>query len=362
MSLLFKQVRAEGGCLSFIIADSGSGKACIIDPRADQQDLYEDFLASRKLTATLVLDTHTHADHYSGSHLVAQNLGARIAMSAATQCARADLKLNDNQVVEVGGSLAIQALATPGHTPDSMTFLVQGDWGQAAFTGDTLFIGGSGRTDFPGADASAQGDSIHGKLGALADSCWVLPGHDYSDLLFSTIGHEKKTNAHWLLLERQGREEFIKMKNAEALESPGVLSQVVNFNLDAKPRSFPRSGAMTMCATVAVKPASRVDRADPAKFRQLLAEGRSKGALFVDVREADEFARFRIEGTVNIPVSELLLHWNELKSASAVYFMCDLGSRSLVAAESVQRLGLAQVGDLALGTSGWIAAGNPVLR
>ncbi len=359
MGFVFKQIRAEGGCLSFIIADESSKKACIIDPRADQQELYEEFLAARKLTATLVLDTHTHADHYSGSHLVAQNLGARIAMSAATQSARVDFKLTDKQVIEVGGGLAVQALSTAGHTPDSMTFLVQGDWGQVAFTGDTLFIGGSGRTDFPGADASAQYDSIYGTLAALPDHSWVLPGHDYSDLLFSTIGHEKQTNPHWRIASR---DEFVKMKNVEALDSPGVLTQVVNFNLDAKPRSFPRSGAMTMCATVAARPASRVERLAPEKFRQLLAEQSSNGALFVDVREPEEFARFRVAGTVNIPVSELLMHWRELKSAPAVYFICDMGSRSLIAAESVQRMGVPIVGDLGAGTSGWIAAGNSVLR
>ncbi|MBI3557242.1 MAG: MBL fold metallo-hydrolase [Deltaproteobacteria bacterium] len=359
MGFIFKQVRAEGGCLSFIIGDQVSHRACIIDPRADQQDIYEEFLAARKLTATLVFDTHTHADHYSGSHLVAQNLGARIAMSASTKSARPDLKLVDGQIIEVGGGLAVRALATSGHTPDSMTFLVQGDWGQTAFTGDTLFIGGSGRTDFPGADPSAQFDSIHGKLGALPDSSWVLPGHDYSDLLFSTIGHEKRTNPHWLI---SSRDEFVRVKNAEALDSPGVLTQVVSFNLDAKPRSFPRGGAMTMCATVAVKPQSKVERLDAANFRQLLAEQRAKGAIFIDVREPEEFARFRIADTVNIPTSELLMHWKELKSASAVYFLCDRGSRSLVAAESVQRLGLDKVGDLAAGTSGWVATGNAVVK
>ncbi|MBI3543373.1 MAG: MBL fold metallo-hydrolase [Deltaproteobacteria bacterium] len=178
MNLVFRQIRAEGGCNSFILGDRASGTACLIDPRADHQETYEAYLAEQKLKATLVIDTHTHADHYSGSHLVAENFGARIAMGSSTQSARADIRLVDGQELEIGGELALRALATPGHTPDSVSLVLEGAWGRAAFTGDTLFIGGSGRTDFPGADASAQYDSIHSRLGALGDATWVLPAHD----------------------------------------------------------------------------------------------------------------------------------------------------------------------------------------
>lgn len=359
MDVIFKIIRAEGGCNAFIIADAGSRKACIIDPRADQQDLYEEFLGSRKLTAAFVIDSHTHADHYSGSHLVARNLGARIAMSVSTASARADFKLTDKQVIELGSSLAIEVLATPGHTPDSISLVAKGAWGQAAFTGDTLFIGGSGRTDFPGADAGAQYDSLHGKLGMLNDQTWIFPGHDYSDLLFSNIGHEKRTNPHLLITSR---DEFIRMKDAEALESGVALPQVITFNLSASPRSFPRSGVQTMCATACAKPATPLARKSPTEWRELMGGSGDRSSLFIDIREPEEFARGHVEGMRNLPMSELPLHWNELISADKVYISCDRGLRSRYVADTLNRLGMTNVADLEGGYIAWVTAGLPVKK
>src|SRR5262245_26328448 len=115
MRLVFKQVRAEGGCLSFIAGDAVTKKAVLIDPRADELDAYEEFLASRKLAVALVIDTHTHADHYSGSHLVAEKFRSPIAMGASTRSARASTKLKDGQSLEIASGLGLEVLETPGH-------------------------------------------------------------------------------------------------------------------------------------------------------------------------------------------------------------------------------------------------------
>lgn len=359
MALIFRQIRAEGGCNGFIIGDTTTARACIIDPRADQEDLYEEFLASRKLQPEFVIDSHTHADHFSGSHLVAANLGARIAMGKATNSARADLKLTNGQLIELSSDLSIETLETPGHTPDSISLVAKGSWGKIVFTGDTLFIGGSGRTDFPGADAGAQYDSIHGKLGALEDKTWVMPGHDYSDLLFSTIGHEKKTNPHWLI---KSRDEFVKVKEQDALEAPGTLLNVVNFNLNAKPRNAPRAGAMTMCASACIRPTTPLSRKSAAEFRDLLEQSRGKAVLFLDVREPEEFSRGHIEGMDNLPLGDLVMRWRDLESADAVVLACDQGVRSRIAGETLMRLGLQNVIDLNGGFIAWVGAGFPVRK
>jgi glyoxylase-like metal-dependent hydrolase (beta-lactamase superfamily II) len=215
MSLIFKQFRSEGGCMSFVLG--AEGKVCLIDPRADEIDNYENFLRARGYALTLVIDTHTHADHYSATHLVAKRFGVPIAMGTATRSARAQLRLKDGEVVEAAPGLGLRVLETPGHTPDSVSLLAEISEGQSlVFTGDTLFAGGSGRTDFPGANAALHYDSIHTKLGALGDETMVLPGHDYSSLLLTTIGHERRSNPHWLI---PSRDEFVRLKAAEVLNS-----------------------------------------------------------------------------------------------------------------------------------------------
>ena len=358
-SLTFKQFHSENGCNSFLLADLASKSACVIDPRVDELDLLEAYVAAHGLKVELVLDTHTHADHFSGTHLVGERFAAPIAMAQSTKSARAAILLKDDQEIGVGSSFGLKALATPGHTPDSMCFLLSGAWGGAVFTGDTLFIGGSGRTDFPQADPREQYNSIYRRLGALEGRTWVLPGHDYSGLLFSTIEHEKRTNPHWAF---KGADDFVQMKQAEMLESSGILQSIVDFNLNAKPLNRPRGGAHTMCATVCSDSREPVARKTVQELQTLLSAQASPGALFIDVRETDEFARSRLPGMINIPLGQLVFHWDELKKASNVYFFCQRGNRSLFALKTAHRLGLSNALDIEGGILAWIAAGFPVNR
>ncbi|MBI3543372.1 MAG: rhodanese-like domain-containing protein [Deltaproteobacteria bacterium] len=97
-------------------------------------------------------------------------------------------------------------------------------------------------------------------------------------------------------------------------------------------------------------------------MRQLLSDERGRGTLFVDVREREEFAKARVEGVENLPMSEFVLHWDTLAGASRIFLVCDVGSRSLVAAETLMRLGLAHVGDLAGGMRAWVGSGLPIIR
>lgn len=358
MDLLIKLFRGEGGCNSYLLADSATRKACLVDPRVDEIDLIEDYLAANKLKLELAIDTHTHADHYSATHLVAERFDAAVAMSAHTGCQRAGVKFDHGHELEVGGNLSIKTLLTPGHTPDSASIVVHGKWGKLALTGDTLFIGGSGRTDFPGANPGEQFDSIHDRIGALDPCTWVLPGHDYSGLLFSTIEKEKRANPHMLIADRG---EFIRMKEAEALDAGCVLENIVQFNLSSRPALKPRGGAHAVCATVCSGSLETIKRTTVLELRELLAVSRNT-ALFVDVREPEEFEKSRIEGMVNIPMSQLFMHWQELQNAKQVYLFCQRGNRSLLALKTAQRLGLKNASDIEGGILAWNMAGYEVTR
>lgn len=358
MDFLVKLFRADGGCNSYLLADLVTRRACVVDPRIDEIDLIEAYLAANKLRLELAIDTHTHADHFSATHLAAEKLGAAVAMSVHTGSGRAAVKFDDGHELEVGGNLAVKTMLTPGHTPDSASIVVSGKWGQLVLTGDTLFIGGSGRTDFPGANAGEQFDSIHNRLGALDARTWVLPGHDYSGLLFSTIAKEKRDNPH---LQISDREEFIRMKDAEALDAGCVLQNIVQFNLSPKPAQRPRGGAHAACATVCSDFPDSVKRTTVQELRELLVDSRNS-ALFVDVREPEEFEKSRIDGMVNIPLSQLFVHWQELQNAPQVYFFCQRGNRSLLALKTARRLGLSNASDVEGGILAWNMAGFQVVR
>lgn len=358
MDLKFKAFKSENGCNSFVVADGLTKQACLIDPKIDDFDLVGDYISANDFRVELAVDTHTHADHYSATHLAAERWGAQIAMSELTKSERQTIRLKDGDVLKYSDALAIRALATPGHTPDSMSFLIEGSWGAVVFTGDTLLIGASGRTDFPGACARTLYSSLQSKLGALAPQTWVLPGHDYSGLLFSTIEHELQTNPH-LTYDNVG--EFVQMKDAEALDSPCMLDSIVKFNLNAKPLNRPRASAFMGCASSCADTLAVPTRRSVAELAAHLSE-HNADTLFVDVREPDEFAKNRLPKMMNIPLGQLFLHWDSLKSAKNLVFFCQRGNRSLVASRTVSRLGLKNAEDVEGGILAWIAAGHSTQR
>lgn len=356
--LLFKQFRTSGGCESYLIGDAASGRACLIDPLVDLVEDYDEYVATRCLKLEYAVDTHTHADHYSATHLLASRFGARVAMSEKTGSKRATVRLRDDEHLEVAPGLALRVLYTPGHTPDSVSFLLEGSWGAAVFTGDTLLIGASGRTDFPGSDAGAQFDSIHRRLGNLPDTTWVFPAHDYSGLLFSTLGEEKHSNAHWKVTSRA---DFIQMKKDELVGSCGVLSEIVGFNLDANPSTAPVEGAHMQCAAPVAGSGNQGGQVSVRDYRSVI-ESTPSDAIFIDVREPEEFEAGHMPGVRNIPLSELVFHWKELQDAASVFVSCQSGGRSHLAAKSLARMGLGNVSNVLGGFSAWVAAGFPVRR
>ena len=193
--------------LSYLVADEQAKEALFIDP-SDEHDLLLKEAAARGLTIKYIVNTHHHIDHAMGNKEMVRRTGAKIViheldapllqatprnlldMFGAEPSPPADVLVSDGQRIQVG-SVALQVIHTPGHTPGGMCLFVDG----MVFTGDTLFVGSIGRTDFPGGSYEELERSVRSKLYALPGNTVVFPGHNYGMQPNSTIDHERQTNA-----------------------------------------------------------------------------------------------------------------------------------------------------------------------
>jgi len=216
----------ESSTLTYILGDPVTREAVIIDPvdRHVERDLA--VLARYGLTLTYALETHGHADHITSSGVLRDRTGARTATPFHCGAGAADLRLFDGDRIEFGHEL-LNVLQTPGHTAGSVCYLWRGAGRECVFTGDTLFIGGCGRTDFQGGDAGELYDSITRELFTLPDEIRVYPGHDYKGNRVSTIGEQKRDNPR---LAGKTREEFIALMNALDLPKPKMMDVAVPAN------------------------------------------------------------------------------------------------------------------------------------
>lgn len=198
--MIFKQVKAErGDNFSYIVGDEEAGEVAIIDPSFNGEQIIR-LCEGKNLKVRYVVNTHSHNDHVQDNEVVATRFDAKVVAYKNTGIQR-DLSVDERDVLTVG-RVALRVIHTPGHTPDSICLLVNGK----VLTGDTLFVGECGRTDFPGGSSEELYQSLFGKLMRLSDDVEVYPGHDYGAKPWSTIGLEKRTN---YILEKRTLEEFI---------------------------------------------------------------------------------------------------------------------------------------------------------
>jgi sulfur dioxygenase len=222
-AMIFRQLfDAESSTYTYLLGDEGSRRAALIDPVIGQVDRDLELLAELGLELDAVLETHVHADHVTGAGKLRERTGARtVASEAGAACI--DTHVRDGDVVRVG-DLAIRVLATPGHTDDSLSFLV----GNRVFTGDALLIRSAGRTDFQNGNASHLYDSITHVLYSLPDETLVYPAHDYRGMTVTTIGEEKRFNPR--IPAARPREEFVALMNGLALPRPKQIDVAVPAN------------------------------------------------------------------------------------------------------------------------------------
>lgn len=217
--IFFEQIRS-GGCLSYILGCKKERLCVAIDPEIDKTDEYIGMVESLSSRLLYAIDTHTHADHSSACKLLRDRVGAKVMMHRASESPYVDLKVDEGDVIRCG-QISIQVLYTPGHTEDSTCLLV----GDRIFTGDTLLIGGCGRTDLPGGNAEKQYESLR-RLASLGDQIRVFPAHDYRPA-FSTLGEEKKTNPRMLA---NSKEEFIHFMTSRKPPLPRKFHSAMEWN------------------------------------------------------------------------------------------------------------------------------------
>jgi glyoxylase-like metal-dependent hydrolase (beta-lactamase superfamily II) len=221
--MLRQLFHADTYSYTYLIAGRPGGSALLIDPVLQDVDRYVRLLEKLQLRLVTTIDTHLHADRYSGLAALRERTGCFAAMSERTACQIASLRLADGATVALDG-VRLRVIATPGHTPDSMCLMVDG----AVFTGDTLLIGGTGRTDLPGGDAGAQYESIFGCLLHLPDATRVYPAHDYRGAASSTIGEERRHNPR---LQVQSRSGYVTLMAGLNLARPAQMDHVLSVNL-----------------------------------------------------------------------------------------------------------------------------------
>jgi sulfur dioxygenase len=224
MSDLIQQFDEVSFTYTYILMDSDTNEAVIIDPVDTKLNSLINFVNEKKLNIRFVLETHAHADHITSAGNLCKMTGAIAATPAHCNITNAEIQLEDHQQLVFGKNQVITAIHTPGHTAGSMSFI----WNNAVFTGDTLLINGCGRTDFQSGSSQELYKSITEKLFTLPDDTIVYPGHDYHGKKQSTIGDEKKHNPR---LAGKTMDEFVAIMDNLNLPKPKLIDQAVPANL-----------------------------------------------------------------------------------------------------------------------------------
>jgi len=220
---MFKQMfDTESSTYTYLLVDDNSREAVLIDPVASHIEDYISMITLHNLQLKYGLETHVHADHITASGMLRKKLAIKTGVSELCGASAADIQLKDGDVLTIG-SQTIQVIATPGHTPGSLSYL----WNDRIFTGDALLINGCGRTDFQGGSAEMQYNSIVNKLFTLADDTLVYPGHDYNGRRVSSIAQEKNINSR---LAGKTRDAFIEIMNNLNLPKPKLIDIAVPAN------------------------------------------------------------------------------------------------------------------------------------
>jgi sulfur dioxygenase len=336
------------GCKTYLLACEQTGKALLIDPIKDRVDRYLAVLAYYRLALEMVVDTHTHADHRTGVWELHQLTDAAIVMHQRAPAPHVDLHVADGDQLEVG-TIRLSFIHTPGHAPDGVCIRV----GDQLFTGDTLLVKGTGRTDFPGGDAGEQYDAITRKLFTLPDEVRVFPAHDYRGNVGSTIGEEKRSNPR---IAGRSREAYIALMNNLGMPLPEKIQEALQANesaIDDNSVKFPSLAQL-----------AQVKQLTPNDLHQRLLA--TAPPVLLDVREPEEFTGElgHIAASILIPLRHLPEREGELGQFKEreLVVICRAGVRSTTAAAILTALGFEHVYNLKGGMLDWIEAKLPVER
>ena len=343
--MIFRQLfDSVSSTYSYLLASRRGGEALIVDPVIDRVERYLQLLRELDLKLVKAVDTHLHADHITGLGALRDRTHCITVMGERSRVDVVSMRVADGDRLEIEG-LELEVLYTPGHTDDSYCFRMA----DRVFTGDTLLIRGTGRTDFQNGDARAQYQSIFGRLLTLPDETLVFPGHDYKGDTVSTIGEERRSNPR---LQVKSVDEYVELMGSLKLANPRMMDVAVPANM--KVGLHQEELAQRGWATTAVEALALIGRADVA---------------LIDLRERAERERHgSIAGSLHVPYPSLgentraggMLHALAISTGKRLIFYCAYGERSAMAVQAAQEAGLASSSHLQGGIAAWKAAGGPV--
>ena len=343
--MIFRQLFDQAsGTYSYLLASRHGGEALIIDPVLEKVDRYLQLVRELDLRLVKALDTHLHADHITGLGALRDKTRCITVMGEQTKADVVSMRLADGDKLAIEG-LALDTVYTPGHTDDSYSFVMP----DRVFTGDTLLIRGTGRTDFQNGDPRAQYESIFGRLLKLPDATLVYPAHDYKGDTVSTIGEEKACNPR---LQVKSAEEYVELMNGMKLANPKMMDVAVpaNMKVGLHQEEIARRG----WALTAQQALELIGKPDIA---------------LIDLREKSERERHgAIPGSLHVPYPALqenisaggLLHELAKSASKRLVFYCAFGERSAMAVQAAQDARLSSARHLQGGLAAWKAAGGPV--
>jgi sulfur dioxygenase len=345
--MIFRQLFDQtSSTYSYLLASRKGGEALIIDPVLERVDRYLQLVKELDLKLVKAVDTHIHADHITGLGALRDRTHCITVMGERAKVDVVSMRVTEGDRLAIEG-LSLDVLYTPGHTDDSYSFLMV----DRVFTGDTLLIRGTGRTDFQNGSARAQYESLFGKLLKLPEETLVYPAHDYKGDTVSTIGEEKRCNPR---LQVKSVHEYEELMSRLNLPDPKMMDVAVpaNMRVGLAQDDIARKGWAV----------------GPAEARSLV--GRPDVAL-VDLRERGEREKHGvIAGSLHAPYPDLeanirkggMLH--ELASATGrrIVFYCAFGERSAMAVQAAQDAGIRSACHIHGGLDAWRKAGGPLVR
>jgi glyoxylase-like metal-dependent hydrolase (beta-lactamase superfamily II) len=222
----FEQFRVERGCLGYLVADRDSRQAAIVDPEVEMVDPMLNAVFERGLKVTYVIDTHTHADHFSGAREVKAKTIAKIIMHREAPAGCVDVRVEDGDRLYLG-ELPLKFLHTPGHAKDLVSVLLPG----RILSADALLIGSCGRTDLPNGNAVREYHTLYHTYRSLPDDLLVFPGHDYEGREHSVLGEEKATNPKMNFEDEDEFVRYMERENPETLTPVYQLADALKANM-----------------------------------------------------------------------------------------------------------------------------------
>jgi glyoxylase-like metal-dependent hydrolase (beta-lactamase superfamily II)/rhodanese-related sulfurtransferase len=345
--MIFRQLfDSVSGTYSYLLASRTGGEALILDPVLDKVDRYCQLLRELDLKLVKAVDTHLHADHVTGLGELRDRTHCVTIMGEQSKADIVSIRVAEGDKVTIEG-ITLDAMYTPGHTDDSYSYLM----GDRVFTGDTLLIRGTGRTDFQNGSARAQYASIFNRLLKLPEETLVFPAHDYKGDTVSTIGEEKRYNPR---LQVRSVDEYVELMNNLKLPNPKMMDVAVpaNMHVGLRQDDLTRQGLAFTAAEVI----ERLGRPD---------------ILLVDLRETSERAKHgTLPGALHAPypgIDESLKAGGMLREVATatgrrIVFFCAYGERSAMAVAAAMEAGLSDPAHIAGGIDAWKKAGGPVLK